>query len=96
MANMCENILFISTEDESNIQEIINFLKKYDFNYEVNDEWTIDAWFETRWTFNEDLMNELFNSIPNKEDIYMRCLSVEYGCLYHALWICDEHGWGEV
>ena len=41
-------------------------------------------------------MNELFNSIPNKEDIYMRCLSVEYGCLYHALWTCDEHGWREV
>ena len=52
MANMCENILFISTEDESNLQEIINFLKKYDFNYEVNDGWIIDAWFETRWTFN--------------------------------------------
>ena len=42
-------------------------------------------------------MNRLYEGIPNKEDIYMRCLSVEYGCLYHALWICEnEEGWDEV
>ena len=41
-------------------------------------------------------MRKLYESIPNKEDIYMRCLSVEYGCMYHALWECDENGWREV
>ena len=41
-------------------------------------------------------MEDLYPSIPNKEDIYIRCLSVEYGNLYHALWICDEDNWREV
>lgn len=39
---------------------------------------------------------ELYDKIPDKEDIYMRCLSVEYGCLYHVLWVCDNNGWKEV
>ena len=27
------------------------------------------------------------------DDIYMRCLSVEYGSLYHALWVCNKDRW---
>lgn len=41
-------------------------------------------------------MNDLYNGLPNKNDIFMRCLSVEYGNLYHALWVCNSNGWHEV
>ena len=51
--------------------------------------------FEPKWTFPETKMNKLYKKLPNKDDIDMRCLSVEYGCLYHALWVCDKDGWRE-
>ena len=95
MANICDNTLFISSEDEQNIQKALEFLDDYGIFYE-SDRYSIDVWFETKWTFNESLMSELYDIIPNKSDIFMRCLSVEYGALYHALWVCDENGWSEV
>lgn len=94
MANICENTFYASASEES-IDFISNFLKEH-FDADVDcqvDE--LSAYFDSRWTFPEEEMEELFNSIPDKEDLYMRCLSVEYGCMYHALWYCDEDGWHE-
>ena len=40
-------------------------------------------------------MNDLYNKITDKKELWMRCLSVEYGNMYHALYGCDEDGWKE-
>lgn len=97
MANICSNELYATSEDESNLEFISKFLdeKLYADIYDSASDF-IEASFDSRWTFPESLMEELYNGIPNKEDIYIRCLSVEYGNLYHALWVCDEDGWSEV
>lgn len=95
MANICENTFHACSDDEKNLEVIKNFLEDtFDAEVEVSDV-CIDAYFDSRWTFPEEQMEELFETIPNKEDIYMKCLSVEYGCMYHALWYCDEDGWHE-
>lgn len=94
MANICENNFYASGSEET-IAFISDFLKEHfdaDVDCRVDN---LDAYFDSRWTFPEEQMEELFNSIPDKEELYMRCLSVEYGCMYHALWACDEDGWSE-
>ena len=96
MANICTNTMYVESETRENLDAVITFfnnnLKYYD--YEDNGD-SLDISFDSRWVFPEELMEELFEAIPNKSDIYMRCLSVEYGCMYHALWYCDESGWHE-
>lgn len=95
MSNICDNTFYAYSEDPKNIKAIEKFFTKWKSNYEVNDD-SINVYFESSWDFPENEMKELYESIPNKNDIYMRCLSVEYGLMYHALWECDENGWKEV
>lgn len=94
--NICTNTFYAYSEDKNNVETIINFLSE-EFDAEVQtDDMNINAEFDSRWVFPEEEMNTLYNMIPNKSNIYMRCLSVEYGDMYHALWQCDENGWEEV
>lgn len=96
MANICDNTFYADSKDSKNLETVENFFENWhnaDFERDNN---TIDCYFESRWTFPKDEMDKLYNEIPNKDDIYMRCLSVEYGNLYHALWVCDKNGWKEV
>ena len=96
MANLCDNTFYAYTEDSANVEVIKSFFDSWhDADCEVDGE-QIDVYFSSKWDFPKEEMDNLFKAIPNKNDIYMRCLSVEYGCLYHALWICDEDGWREV
>ena len=94
MANICSNLFYAYSEIPKNIAAIEDFFSS---NYEDADieesENSLDILFDSRWTFPEEEMEKLYESIPNKEDIYMRCLSYEFGNKYHALWECDENGW---
>ena len=96
MANICTNTMYVESETRENLDAVITFfnnnLKYYDYE---DDGDSLDISFDSRWVFPEELMEELFEAIPNKSDIYMRCLSIEYGCMYHALWYCDKDGWHE-
>lgn len=96
MANVCSNNFYAYSEDEQNIEAILVFFTKHFAYYDCDpSDDSLDIYFESSWTFPEELMEELFEAIPNKQDIYMRCLSVEYGMMYHALWYCEEDGWHE-
>lgn len=97
MANICSNTLYAYSEDRDNLIAILDYFHNSEFNYyntEDNGN-VVEIEFDSNWNFPISAMEELYNFIPNKEDIYMRCLSVEYGCMYHALWACDEEGWTE-
>ena len=109
MANPCDNTFYgIGTKE--NIYHVEEYLKeRFDADTDVwesnNDEYVINAWFESKWTFPEEAMDDMLQTMPDKLDIYMRCLSVEYGCLYHAMWVynggdftedCDNFYWTEV
>ena len=96
MANICNNTLAAFSTDQRNLNAIEEYFRNYDFCDIDRKEESIEVNFESKWTFPESDMEDLYHSIPNKEDIYIRCLSVEYGNLYHALWICDEDNWREV
>ena len=97
MANVCDNTMYVVSQNRKNIDAVKNFFEDNIVYFDCNDnDECLDIFFDSKWTFPEDLMQELFEAIPDKSDIYMRCLSVEYGCLYHALWVCDSDGWKEV
>lgn len=95
MSNICSNTLYAYSEDSNNINSINTwFNNNYDeFDTEVIDDNSVEYYFDSKWTFPLELMDELYASIPNKSDIYMRCLSVEYGCDYVAYHKCEENGW---
>jgi hypothetical protein len=90
--------MYVYSEDSDNIKVIKDYFDKWDGSLIENvDNESFEVYFDSKWVFPEEKMIELFKSIPNKEDIYMRCLSVEYGMYYHELWICDdEYGWKSV
>lgn len=98
MANICENAFFASSDDERNIETIFNFFNGDDdvsFLDGGESDW-IECYFESKWSFPEEKMKELFEMLPNKDDIYMRCLSVEHGCEYVAYYLCKgKDGWYE-
>ena len=96
MANICNNEFYAISDNQENIKTIEDFFSKMPYADVDTFDNNMSVYFESKWTFPEELMQELYNKIPDKEDIYMRCLSVEYGCLYHALWVCDNNGWREV
>lgn len=96
MANICTNIFYAYSENPKNIKKIQDFFDKEGIEYDFSLDF-LDATFDSRWTLPEDLMNELFKSLPDKTDIYMRCLSYEFGCDYIAYWKCeDEKGWYQI
>lgn len=98
MANICDNTFYVTSQDKNNIDYIEKFLQEeFDYIDIYKDSDFLEAYFESRWVFPENIMKDMFEGIPNKNDVFMRCLSVEYGDLYHALWICEnEEGWVEV
>lgn len=96
MANICTNLMYICSEDRQNIDAAVNFFHNWPYSDIEDSDTSVDVLFNSKWTFPEEEMNKLYESIPNKADIYMRCLSYEFGNLYHTLWVCDENGWGEV
>lgn len=96
MANICTNLMYICSKDRQNIDVAINFFHNWPYADIEDSDTSIDVLFTSKWVFPEEEMNKLYESIPNKADIYMRCLSYEFGNLYHALWVCDENGWEEV
>lgn len=98
MSNICDNTFYAESQSRENLDTILKFFDEHFQFYDLIDdsEETIELYFDSKWSFPKSLMDDLYNLIPDKSDIYMRCLSVEYGCMYHALWYCDSDGWHEV
>lgn len=94
MANICENTIKVFTDDEGNKKYISKFmLDNFRCDLEEVDSNMLEGYFDSRWVFPEELMDELYEKIPNKNDIDMTCLSVEWGCFYCAFHTCDKDGW---
>lgn len=94
MANICTNELRIYSEDPNNLKYVNDFCNDHfsiSFIYEDDAELHID--FESKWDFPESTMNKIFEGIPNKKDINMVCLSIEWDNYYSAFHVCDSKGW---
>ena len=97
MANICDNNFLISFEDENLGELISNKLKKlFEDNFfgeiTYEDEGIIEGYFESRWTFPMHIFENFFDEFSN-DSIYMRCLSIEYGCGYVAMNIYRDKIW---
>jgi hypothetical protein len=94
MANICNNELHAYSEDPANKMTIESFFtNKFPGSEILKSEDTIEVFFESKWVFPEKEMNELYESLPNKSDIDISCLSTEWGDYYTAFHVCNEDGW---
>lgn len=106
MANLCINMFYATikveetTERHEEIyQEINDFLgEKLTFYYSEFDECYIEIEFESKWTFPEQEVEEVTKQLQAKypcefQDLYMRCLSYEFGCEYVSYRIFQNGKW---
>ena len=99
MANVCENNLYVYSENKKNIEIVKKFFEdwSYDGSADIEgDSESLQIYFSSKWTFPRLEMEKLHELIPDKDDIYMRCLSYEFGELYHDLLVDDGNGWESV
>lgn len=95
MANICNNEFYLTSDDSANIKYAEEWFENSDLDcyIEIIDDNCIEGNFSSRWAFPEELMQEFVDGIPNKEDIYIRVMSIEYGCYYHEMMIYDGEEW---
>jgi hypothetical protein len=100
MANICGNKFYIYAPSEI-VDSICCKLKTVmgdkfywlDISYCCGE--IIEGYFDSNWAFPTDIFENFFDEFDN-EEIYMRCLSEEYGCDYVAMNIySDKHWWDE-
>lgn len=95
MANICTNTFYIGCKSKETGIAIINKLKIL-FTTELEGEVTyidplfIEGWFVSNWDFPMHIFEDFFNEF---EDVYMRCLSEEYGNSYVAMNIYRDGNW---
>lgn len=97
MANICSNDFLITFEGDALGEAINNKLTqlfKEKLNGEViyQDDGIIEGYFDSRWSFPDDIFDDFFEEF-NDDTIYMRCLSIEWGCNYVALTLYEDGNW---
>jgi hypothetical protein len=97
MANICSNTLQVISDNPKNHEYVKEFFNKEWGSCDVEEimDGTTEYYFDSKWTFPDLEMNKLYKGIPDKDDIDMACLSVEWGCRYCAFHECDFDGWTE-
>lgn len=96
MANYAYNELY-ACMSERNIRHIVEFFEN-EWQSEVEcdyagDSSTCSIYFESKWGFPEEDMIQLYKGLPDKDDIYIRCLSTCFEDDYVGYYKCDERGW---
>lgn len=99
MANICNNDFRITYEDENIGKSIIEKLKKLfdkhlDGEISYKDDGVIEGWFDSKWSFPMHVFEDFFKEFRD-DTIYMRCLSIEWGCYYVAMNIYEDGNWRE-
>lgn len=95
MANICTNTFYIGCKSEKINEAIINklenlFTTKLDGEVTYIDPLFIEGYFNSKWDFPMYIFKDFFNEF---EDVYMRCLSEEYGINYVAMNIYRDGNW---
>lgn len=91
MANICENTMHFYTTSKDNIEYTKEWFDKNLPHSDVEeiDNSQIDAYFDSRWDFPEELMNKFVEGMPDKDDVDIVVLSIEWGCYYCAFHTSD-------
>ena len=70
MANICNNEFCAISDNPENIKTIEDFFSKMPYADVDTFDNVMSVYFESKWTFPEELMQELYDKIPDKEDIF--------------------------
>lgn len=100
MANICDNKLYLSTENETtynslveNIENQFECIGKSERKEEGEYECEID--FESKWTFPHKIFEEITDAIGEDDSLYIRVLSYEFGCDYVGYNIYSDNEWAD-
>ena len=94
MANICENKMYVYSQDSANIKHLRAWCKEnLDGCLELIDDECFEYYFDSRWDFPEQEMIEMVDELPNKDDIYIRVLSVEEAGCYCAFHVYEGGEW---
>ena len=94
MANICENKMYVYSQDSTNIKHLREWCKEnLDGSLELIDDECFEYYFDSRWDFPEQEMIEMVDELPNKDDIYIRILSVEEAGCYCAFHVYEGGEW---
>lgn len=97
MANICTNLLYLSTKDRPLRDTLMRairqsfhcnsvlFLNGKVFNCEIE--------FDSRWTFPQKEMEALTKGLPEENDLYIRVLSHEFCCEYVGFHVYASGEW---
>lgn len=98
MANICTNLVYADLKTKANSEYFKKWLDE-EFGYEDMDEIeenVFEGIIDSKWSFPNEEFQEFTNNLPDKdEDIYIRSMSYELGCYYHALYIYEGGEWRE-
>lgn len=103
MSYFCKNYFFAYSKSQRNLYLIEDFFERWSKNLDEKipirdydserEENSIDCYFESEWAFPLKEMNSLYYLLPDKEDLFMRCSSLEGGCDYIIYYVCTDSGW---
>lgn len=94
MANICENKMYVYSADPANIKHLREWCKEnLDGSFEPIDNECFEYYFDSKWDFPEQEMIEMVDELPNKDDIYIRVLSVEEADCYCAFHVYEGGEW---
>lgn len=94
MANICENRLFLSTENKEIYKKMLSSIDNDMSCCDVNemDDNRCEINFESRWVFPQEYFEELIKDIED-ETLYIRVLSYEFGCDYVGYHVYQGGEW---
>jgi hypothetical protein len=87
MANICTNLLYLSTSDNELGKNIVDSIRdSFDCSdgqiHDSKNEYECEMEFESKWTFPDKYMEELTENLSKESNLYIRVLSYEFGCEY--------------
>jgi hypothetical protein len=92
MANICSNKMYVSSPNKESLQQIHDFMSNWvNALLEEIDENSFEYYFDSRWDFPKEAMQEMTDSIKDTKGLYIKVLSIEE-CNYYAAYNVFEDG----
>ena len=92
MANTCLNKMYVSSPNKESLQQIHDFMNGWvNAVLEEIDECSFEYYFDSRWDFPKEAMQQMTDSIKDTKGLYIKVLSIEE-CNYYAAFNVFEDG----
>lgn len=92
MANICLNKMYVSSPNKESLQQIHDFMNSWvNTTLEEIDECSFEYYFDSRWDFPKEAMQQMTDSIKDTKGLYIKVLSIEE-CNYYAAFNVFEDG----